>query len=99
VFSDQQRLRELLSHPAHPEIKLLISGRIAIVTAMAALRLARSGEYHWWGSRHRVSKMRPIYTNRWQHCYRTTAAATLQPSVGWLWRTIHHSREDEECLA
>ena len=77
-------MQRLLSAHTHPNVKLLLEIGAVTVSAALALRLARSGEYHWCGSRHRVRKMRPVQEHPWQACYRTTRAATLQPSVEWL---------------
>jgi hypothetical protein len=84
VSSDQIELQRVLSADTHPDVKLLLESRVVTISAMIALRLARGGRYDWCGSRHRVRKMRPIHTHRWQACYRTTQAATLQPSIEWL---------------
>jgi hypothetical protein len=84
VSSDQPTLHRLLALATHPDVKLLVDGRAIAIPALTALRLARSGQYHWSGTPHRVRKMRPIQPHPWQSCWRTTRAATLQPSVDWL---------------
>lgn len=89
VSSDQSTLQRVLALAAHPDVKLLLDGRTLSIPALTALRLARSGRYDWSGTPRRVRKMRPIQTHRWQACYRTTGAATLQPSVEWLHSTTH----------
>lgn len=84
VSSDQPTLQRVLANAAHPDVKLLLDGRTVSIPALIALRLARSGRYDWSGTPHRVRKMRPVHSHPWQACYRTTRAATLQPSVDWL---------------
>lgn len=83
VSSEQSTLQRLLSARSHPDVKLLLESGVFTISAVAALGLTRSGEYHWCGSRHKVRKMRPVQTHRWQSCYRTTRSATLQPAVDW----------------
>lgn len=54
------------------------------VMPQEAIRLARSGDYEWGGSNHRVRWMRPIGVPAWKPCYRTAEAPVLQPSIEWL---------------
>ena len=76
----------MLKGPEHPEVKLLLpDGKIIKLSATDALRLALKSEYEWCGSKRRVRAIRPLSkAPAWQHCHRTTSAASLPPSVEWL---------------
>jgi hypothetical protein len=85
LSSDQVLLRRILARSDHPDVRLL-DGSYRKVTAREACLMIRNVEWEWCGSKNRVRKMRPLKPRPiWVACYRTTAAATLPPSIEWCW--------------